>query len=367
MKTTLYISLIILVFAFTAFGQRLGKPTLTPSPLTASQQKTLQEGTTLHDAKRYDEAIAKYRSIIAENPECVAAIYELALSLYSKGDKVEAVELAMKGTKYISDELPLFYVMIANNLDDLAKHEDAIKIYLDGLKALEGTKDYDHYRASLYFNLGITYYRLKRNVEARQAFKSAIENNYSYASPHYLLANIYLADRYKIPAFLAASRFIALEFNTTRTKIAAGIIAKVTSGSSQKGADGKITISLDFLAPTDEGEFGAMELLSAITEEAIPDKDDKKKNMTPEERFVDRLEMMIGFLDPKDKKNKNTFVAKNYFPFMLEMKAKGHLKPFAYLVLRSNGNEAALKWISENNEAMINMVNWARSYQLPVK
>ena len=88
--------------------------------------------------KKYEEAIAKYRSILDENPECVAAMYELALTLVHKGEKLAAMELANKGTKYISSELPLFYVLIANNLDDLGKPDDAIKIYLDGIKILEG-------------------------------------------------------------------------------------------------------------------------------------------------------------------------------------------------------------------------------------
>jgi len=367
MKTTLYISLILFVLAFTAFGQRLGKPTLTSSPLTAAQQKTLNEGITLHDAKRYEEAVVKYKSILAENPDATGAMYELAMTLDSKGDNLEAMELANKGTKYICDELPLFYQLMANNLDDLGKHDDAIKIYQDGLKALEGNKNFDHYRASLYFNLGITQFRLNKNIEARQSFKSAVENNYSYPSPHLLLANVYLNDRYKIPAFLAAARFLILEFNTDRSVIAASIIDKATAANSSKGADGKITVNLDFMAPTDEGDFGMIELMSAITGDAIPDKDDKKKNMTPEERFADRIDMMIGFLDPKDKKNKNTFVAKNYFPFMQEMKAKGFVKPFAYLVLFTNGNQAALKWINDNEASITNMVTWAKAYQLPVK
>ena len=128
MKATLFISLIILVLAFSTFGQKLGKPTLTPTPLTDAQQKTLAEGIKLHDAGKFAEAIVKYRSILAENPECVAAMYELALSLDEKGDNLEAMEIANKGTKYIADELPLFYVMMASNLDDLGRSNDAIKI-----------------------------------------------------------------------------------------------------------------------------------------------------------------------------------------------------------------------------------------------
>ena len=80
-----------------------------------------EQGTALHDAKDYDAAIAKYEAVIAQNPDCTQAIYELSMTLYAKGDKEKSMEVANRGSKYISDELPLFYVTMANILDDYGK------------------------------------------------------------------------------------------------------------------------------------------------------------------------------------------------------------------------------------------------------
>jgi len=362
MKKSLYIALIVIVLAFAALGQKLGKPTLISSPLTVAQQQTLREGVTLHDAKKYDEAISKYRSILAENPDCSAAMYELSLSLNEKGDKLAAVELAYKGSKYIADELPLFYVLIANNLDDLGKPQEAIGIYTDGLKALEGDNRFGGYRASLYFNLGITYLKQKRYNEARSPLKSAVENDYSYASPHFQLSRLYYSTKYKIPAFFAAARFLSLEFNTERSTAAAAIMADVLK-PAKKDAKGNMTIDLDFLAPSDEGNFGPIEIIIPTLMTGVTDKDKKK---TENELFVDAIDTVVAIAS-EDKKLSTTFVGKNYIPYMIEMKKNGYLEVFGYVVLYVSGKKDAMDWLKNNDAKFGSFVAWAKSYRLPPK
>ncbi len=360
MKNTLIVPFILFVLAFSAFGQKLGKPTLTPSPLTDAQQKTLQEAVVLHDAKKYAEAIVKYKAILAENPDATAAMYELAFSLDAKGDQLEAMELANKGTKYISDELPLFYVLMANNLDDLGKSDDAIKIYQDGIKHLEG-KAFAGYRASLQYNLGVTYVKLKKYLEARQALKSAVENNFAYASPHYLLSIVYNGTKYKLPAFLAAARLVSLEYNTQRTQSSVDLIVSTLKPSSKDPKIGNITIDLDFFAPKDEGDFGIFDLmLPTLT--TIEDK--KDANKSPNVKFVDAIGTIIALL-AEDKKVKSTFVGKNYVPFMMEMKKLGHVEAFGNMVLyiNDNDNADAAKWIKANDGKLSAFITWAKAYR----
>jgi hypothetical protein len=57
--------------------------------------------------------------------------------------------------------------------------------------------------------------------------------------------------------------------------------------------------------------------------------DTKTKDMTAEEKFVERLDSVIGYLDGKDKNLKSTFSAKAYFPFVSEMRRLGFVKPLA--------------------------------------
>ena len=248
--------LLLLAVTLQILSQRVDKPTLTPIQCTESQKATIAEGTVLHDGKKYDDAIAKYQDVLNENPDCMSALYELSMSYYYKGEKSKAMEVAYKGSKYKSEQLPLFYLTMANVLDDIGKGNEAVQVYIDGIKILEGNKDMRPHLSSLHYNLGLSYRRQKKDAEAREEMKLAIIANDRYASPHYQLADIFYFGKYKIPALFAAARFISLEYNTDRSKRAAALVYNVLgSTAAQKGADNKIVIGLDIGAPTDEGDF----------------------------------------------------------------------------------------------------------------
>ncbi len=108
MKKYLLFVIVAIFLSASVFGQKIAKPTLTPKPVTDAQKAIIQDGIKLHDQKQFDGAIKKYEQVLAENPDATFAIYELALSYYTKGDREKAVETAVRGTKYRSQELPLF-------------------------------------------------------------------------------------------------------------------------------------------------------------------------------------------------------------------------------------------------------------------
>ena len=54
-------------------------------------------------------------------------------------------------------------------------------------------------------------------------------------------------------------------------------------------------------------------------------------------------------------------------PFMSEMKKKGFVKHFAYLVLQQNGDKDAEKWLVDEGQKTIDFINWAKSYQFSRK
>lgn len=365
MKRNLSVLLIALLFCVSVSAQKINKPTLAAKAPTEAQRSLIKQAVALHDARRFDEAIKIYEQVLKENPDCTVAMYEMALSYYNKPAKEKAIEIALDGLKYKSAELPLFYGFIANDLDDRGYPQKAVQIYLDGIKILEEDKSFPDGLSSLYYNLGVTHARQKQFKEAREALKKSIESNNKYASPHYLLSEVFYGSRYKIPAFLAAARFVSLEFNSVRAKRAAAVIQDIIKGDSTKSADGKVTINLDLLAPSDEGNFGAMDLLLSASDQIDEKKGDSnaKKPLTAEEKFAGKIETLISFLETGDKKNNSTFVGKNYFPFMLEMKRRDYVKNFAYIVLFQNGNTTAEKWLNDNNQKTIEFINWARNYQ----
>jgi tetratricopeptide (TPR) repeat protein len=293
------------------------------------------------------------------------ALYELSMSYYTKGDKSKALETALKGAKFKSADLPLFYLTLGNVLDDLAKYDEAVRLYNDAIKILADNKDMLPHLSSLHYNLGLSYRRQQKEKEAREEMKQAIRANMVYPSPHLQLAVIFLNGRYKVPALLAAARFVSLEFNSNRTPQAASIFTQIMGKTSaKKESDEKIVINLDFGAPTDEGDFGAAELILAMTD-ALDKSEDKTKIVTEEEKFAGRIESLISFLDSKDKKLKGTFSSVHYFPFMLEMKRLGYVKPFSYIVLLKTGNSNALAWLRENETKTREFLEWAKNYSPP--
>ena len=361
MKKTLQLSLIIGLFCIAVSAQKIAKPTLTPKPATDAQTVLIRLGIALHDAKKHDEAIAAYEKVLAENPDCTFAIYELAMSLYTKGDRVKAMETAHRGAKYKSAELPLFYGVMATALDDVGKPNEAIKIYRDAIKILDGDKEYAEQLSSLYFNLGVTYARQSKYAEARPELKKAVEYNHKYASPHYLLAVVYQGMKYKVPAMLSAARLISLEINSQRTKQSAAIFTGYLKAPQKDDKTGNINIFMDFDAPKDEGDFGMYDLMLG-TLMLADEKEDKGK--TEDQLFAEAVDTFIAMLS-EDKKLASTFVGKNYVPFMAEMKKQGHTPAFAYLVRHHSGKEDALKWLTENDGKLRAMVNWSKAYETP--
>lgn len=362
MKKIILFSLpFILLFCLSASAQKLPKPTLTPTEPTAEQKLLIQAGARLHDQGNYAEAIKIYDRVLQENPTCVMAIYEKTLSLYYAKDYVKMVAAALEGLKYKSDEIPLFYGLIANAYDDQGNPEKAVELYKQGIKMLEGDAAYKTYLASLYYNLGVTNVRQKQLKEARENLKKAVPLSFAYASPHYLLSTVFYQGNYKIPAFLAASRLLSLEINTKRSQSAAQIIKNVMQGGVSQGKNpNEITIGVDFNAPKDEGDFDSLNLMLGISK-AGTGMIAEGTEQSEEERFAGQIDSIVGFLETENK-IKSTFVGQNYVPFVVEMKRRGFIKPFAYLVLYHAGSEEARKWLSGNNQKAAEFLAWAKSY-----
>jgi tetratricopeptide (TPR) repeat protein len=358
MKKILLVLTTLALFSVGALAQKIDKPTLDPKPCTDMQTQTVREGIALHDAKKYGDAVAKYQQVIAENPDCTLVLYELSMTYYAMGEKTKAMDTAYKGSKYKSDELPLFYLMMANVIDDVGKPDAAVKIYRDAIKMLDGDASMVRHLSSLHYNLGVTYTKQKKYNEARAELKKAVEYNHQYPSPHYLLSIVYNGTSYKVPAFLAAARFISLEFNTQRSQVAARLIKDVLSPAAKDEKTGNIKIFIDMNAPKDEGDFGMFELLLG-TLTTVKGKDDEKKSDS--EMFVDAVGTLIALV-AESKDIKSTFVGKNYVPFVTELKKRGYADVLGYIVLYHSGDESAMKWLNSNEAKLKEFVAWSKTY-----
>lgn len=347
----------ILLLVLPAFAQSIKKPTKDATPPTTEQEDTIREGIAFHDDKQYDEAIKRYKSVLEENPHCVVAMYELALSYYDKKDLDNGLAYALKASDYRSDLLPRVYMMIANIVDDMGEPEKALQIYEQAIKQRPDL-------SILRFNYAITNFRLGNKKEGRTQVKKAVELDYAYSSPHYLLAVHFSDSGYKIPAVLAALRFLSLEGNTDRAQSIARTVAQtLDSGATRNKETGNINIFINTDTPKDEGDFTTAEMMLSMTSALRLGGEKEDKDKSREEKFVDALDMLLSNIG-EDKENRKTFCGKNYFPYLKDLKAKGYSKVLGYLVLAQIGSGDALDWLGKNEQHLRSFTEWAAAYKL---
>ncbi len=352
MKTLRLIALVVFAAASLS-AQTIHEPTLTPSELNEAQESLIEEGIKLHNAKKFDEALVLYKRVIEQCPDCVLAVYEAGLSYYGKKQYAEALKYLENATKYKSNYLSDVYRLIGSIVDDQGNREKALEIYGKALKLAPNNY-------VLHYDMGVTYARLNKMDEARVSLKKAVELAPGYVSPHYILAEIFQSKKYRIPALLASARVLTLETDTPRSKRANEIFMSIFQGNSKKDEKtGNTTIFLNMDGPTDEGDFGSIEMMLGLSGAIADTKEEKKKSN--EEKFVSSLKTFFA-ITAETKMDPN-FVKKHYIGFVDEMSKKGYVEPFAYLIMQQNGNKKADAWISANGSKMIEFVEWAKAYR----
>ncbi len=342
MRRILIVTLIFYGLALMSVQAQIEKPKLEPVPLTEEHKKLLIEGIQLHDQGRFDEAIAKYKQILAQNPNNDVVLYELAFSYYKKGDFQNALDTAKKVLPYKSNTRFQAIELMANLLDDQGKSNEALKLYQYAIKEIEQKPENNRILATLHFNLGVTYLRQKQFTDARSALKKAVEYDPTRPSLHFLLAYTFYSQGYRVPALLAAARFVPLELNSNRTEQAITIFFSIIP----KPREPKEKININLGSPKDEGDFVLYEFMLPVITIVKDEKDAKKTN---QELLVEALETLVETLD-KDKELKNTFIGKNYVPFFVEAQKLGYLKFLAYLILQQSGDEEAEKWLLQREK-----------------
>src|SRR5258708_29523601 len=115
-------------------AEKLPEPKREASSPSDAQRILIKEGVALHDASDYDGAIAKYKQVLAESPDVVLSLHELASSYFEKKDYANALATARQGAEFKSTLLPQLYVLIGNALDEMGKRVEAIDTYEAAIK-----------------------------------------------------------------------------------------------------------------------------------------------------------------------------------------------------------------------------------------
>jgi TolA-binding protein len=349
-------SAIVLVLAINSQAQDIGDPKLTPAPQSDKHRELLREGVGRHDVGDYNGAIAKYQEILRENPDDIEAIYELGFSLSASREYQKSNEVAYRGAQYKSNLLQRFYTLIGNNLDHLGQSDKAIKVYRQGIKQFPSS-------VQLQYNLAIAQMAANKVDDAKKTLKEAVSVGPEHPGSHFVLCQLYLEGNYKIPALMAACRFLFLEPNTTRSNSALRIVMDLLESGVQKGSDpNKISVLIDTSEKTDEGDFTP--LTAALSLVAAGRYLEESKGKSEVRLFVDTLSTLLAIMSEADSKKKGGGFAWQYYrPYFCEMARRKLVEPFCYYIAQSQQSDEVSRWLSQNQERVRELMAWSKDYQ----
>jgi tetratricopeptide (TPR) repeat protein len=350
------LGLFLMIASATLLGaEKLPKPDRIPAVSTQAQKALIAQGIALHDAGNFDGAIAKYEQVLADAPDVVEAMYELAFSHAGKQDCAKAMALARQGAQYQSALLPQFHMLLGNCLDDLGKRDEAVDVYKTAIKTTPGFQ-------LLHYNLGLTYARTGKLDDARKALQQALHLNPNHASSHYLLSNIYQQLGYRVPATLALSRFLSLEPDGPRTVDALGRLQSLLgAGVSRSETSNEINIVFSAKSKKDEGDFDAAGVAMSLSL-AANQMNSEKKDLNPFKMISTNYTVMSEVLGRTEGKG---FAVQYYAPFFAELHRQGFVEAFVYHALPVARLSGAADWEQENPTKLDDFRKWLSAYRWP--
>jgi tetratricopeptide (TPR) repeat protein len=254
----------------------------------------------------------------------------MAVSNFAGAKYDDSLKFATQGSRYKSDYLPQFYLMIGNSLDKLGKTEDAISAFKQMLEIAPDNQ-------LIHFNLAAMLSNTGAFDDARSHLKTAVQLDPQHASSHFALGQIYYKQEYRIPSTLALFRFLTLEPNSQRSQKA---VSMLKENFSEEAAE---------TTPTDEGDFSKYELVLLSAQ--------KNKNTPTKLELLDKLFSVMAGTNEKGK-----FVFDYYFPYFIALKKNGLIAPFTYYIYQSTDAEAS-QWMKNHPDEVKRFVEWSSTYK----
>jgi tetratricopeptide (TPR) repeat protein len=340
-----------------AHGQ--AAPTRVPAVTTPEQESVLRAGIELHDKGQYDQAIAKYREVLAGSPTNVTAMFEMAYSYLAKRDYDNGYETARKGAEFTSDLLPLFYDLMASSLDSRGKPAEAVAMYRKGIALVPDA-------SQLYYNMAVTYREsLNKPDDARMALEKAAAIEPMHPGVQLLLGQVFQSSGYPTPAFLALSTFLVLDPAGSQALSGYGLWRAVLKGGVDPIPDGPAGSPMRMAEPpkaarTDEGDFTALDAQLVSSHSVFMRKLD---GGTPEiEALIGQVDQLLGALPRPAGPAERSFVNTHYVPFFVALKQQNFVEPFVYWASQRAPVPGVGDWLKANEPRVRAFLDWASKY-----
>jgi len=230
---------------------------LLAAPLFADAPALINEGIALYDAGKYDEAIAKFKAALGEDPSNDLAAYEMALTYHAKGDAAQCQATLEPRVRKKNPYAAQMHAILGNCYDIGGDPKRAIATYRKGLKI-------DGEDTQLLYNLAVTLTGQGEYDEARKLLKKELTIKPAHKSGHYLLGLVFEAQNFRTAATLSFLRFLSLEPSGERAKDAATRALALLGAGVEVKDEKNINITIDPKSRTEEGDFKVVEMMMAM-------------------------------------------------------------------------------------------------------
>ncbi len=300
-------------------------------------QELFQRALALHDAGKYDDAIAIYKQLLAKDPDNGQIMYELTFSTFAKGDLTEAIRLATEAAAKPGPRQARFLEVLGNAYDAQHRSAEAIAAYKRGIKI-------DPSYGRIHYNLGVAYAAQGKLRDGREELERAIELDPTYPSPQFLIAEVYRLDGYRVPAILAYGRYLAMQPTGSRATIAAQNLQELLNLGVEEKSKGNINLTVDPDSKKDLGDFGPLEMGAALA--AGAKFLEGKEKLTEFDLEAEVLAIFLAIFSESSDKLKRGFIANTYAPFYNAIVKANEASTFAHVALAPLNLAGTDEWMA---------------------
>ena len=297
------------------------------NPLVNSKE-AIATGVALHDEHKYKAAIAEYLKVSPSDTSYSSVLHELILTYYNDSNFVEAERYANIGLKLYPHNNTEWYGLLADIYDDTKRSDLALKAYDTILKQ-------NPYAHLMFFNKGITLYRMQRYDEAAANFQRCIIINPYYTSAHYFLGQLALLKGNLVPAMMSFATNLLITPGNRYQKNAVSYMASISEVNTT------ITDYLKKYKPGKEDDFDEVQEI-LISKIALDKKYKLKAEL--EDQIVRQLQVIIEKLEYNA--NDKGFWMQYYVPMFKKLWDNGHFEPLVFNMF----SEVDVKKIKEYNK-----------------
>lgn len=312
-------------------------------------KELVNEGISLHDQEKYDEAIAKYKQALDIDRKSTLANYEIGYSYFATGQYNKAIKHANIVLKQGGSNQLESIILLGNSLDLTGRPSKAIQVYEKGLKDFPESN-------LLNYNFALTCFNEGYIDKAEKACIRAIESKLNHGSSHILLSTIMRSKGERVKSILPLYYFLMLEPDSKRSQVNYNNLLQQLSQGIEKKSDKNISVQIPRSTGSSK-EFGAVEMMISLAAVKGYTEDDKHKSKM--ELFVEMNDKIFRILGELKKDNKgiwwDLYVSKLY-----DLILTNNNEAFSYYISQSTHDESVINWISENRHKMQSLMEWIK-------